>query len=347
MNDQEILDRAERAARSVVGPTDAYDALLCRRDRQRRNQRITAGLVGIAVFVAAIWFVRDVASLNRSEKSVVPAESGSTGPAETGPTVAFPDGWDGHGIPPEGTPLSTPAEGRPILVQDAEYEEFLGERTECVSQRGCRERRAWYNTHLVVYSDGRVLWWHDLRGACDESGCPGGGDYVLERRLTSQGIDLITSGVDLTYIVPTLVRGNPVESDLPDSAWAGVTARPYAPPRYAVCFEPNDATRPNAFQALDPAIDLVPASARALLDGSNHDSVHPGCLVLSTEDARAFYGIMSDAGFDPAADHGDVTPGSAVGAWLLRGAENIYGEQVGIYLHPLWPDGEWHHLESG
>ena len=58
-----------------------------RSDRKRRNERIAAGVVGIAMFVAAIWIVRDVTLLDRSEKAVVPAGSGTTGPAETGPAA--------------------------------------------------------------------------------------------------------------------------------------------------------------------------------------------------------------------------------------------------------------------
>jgi hypothetical protein len=42
------------------------------RDRRRRNQRIAAGVVGIAVFVAAVWIVTSGLSLDRSEKSVAP-----------------------------------------------------------------------------------------------------------------------------------------------------------------------------------------------------------------------------------------------------------------------------------
>ncbi len=34
-----------------------FERMLRRRDRKRRNQRITAGVVGIAVFVAAVWIV--------------------------------------------------------------------------------------------------------------------------------------------------------------------------------------------------------------------------------------------------------------------------------------------------
>jgi hypothetical protein len=57
------------------------------RERRRRNQRIAAGLVGIAVFVAAVWIVTSGLSLDRSEKSVAPAGE-VTGPAETGPPPA-------------------------------------------------------------------------------------------------------------------------------------------------------------------------------------------------------------------------------------------------------------------
>jgi Tol biopolymer transport system component len=73
-----------------VGELDQpYAALLRRRDRKRRNQRISAGVVGIAVFVAAIWIVTSVGSLDRSETSVVPGGD-VTGPAETGPAETGP-----------------------------------------------------------------------------------------------------------------------------------------------------------------------------------------------------------------------------------------------------------------
>ena len=74
------------------------DSLIRRRDRKRRNQRIAAGVVGIAVFVAAVWAVTSGLSLDRSEKSVVPAGTGPvqtavqptpTPPAVTGPEPAY------------------------------------------------------------------------------------------------------------------------------------------------------------------------------------------------------------------------------------------------------------------
>jgi Tol biopolymer transport system component len=71
MNEQELLDRVKWAAMSVNGPDQPYELLLRRRDRKRRNQRITAGLVGIAVFVAALWAVTTGGSFNRTEQPAI------------------------------------------------------------------------------------------------------------------------------------------------------------------------------------------------------------------------------------------------------------------------------------
>ena len=83
-----------------VGPAPFdFDDVARRRDRKRRNQRIGAGVVGIAVFVAAVWIVTSVGSLDRSETSVGPAgdvtgptetRPAETGPAETGPAETGP-----------------------------------------------------------------------------------------------------------------------------------------------------------------------------------------------------------------------------------------------------------------
>jgi hypothetical protein len=331
MNEREILERAERAAMDVVGSDVPYEPLLRRRDRKRRNQRITAGVVGIAVFVVAVWVVTSVSSLDRSETSVVPAVSGTTGPAETGPNEASPHKWGGRGLPPEGTALSTPVEGHPILVQDYEGEWLLGRKIRSC-RGGCGK---WYHTHLVVYADGRVLWWYDLRP---------GGDYVLERRLTPEGVDLVRSGVE-----PGVDGG-----DLPDNAWADATARPFAPARYSVCFvisRPDGKEVPYTMEVVR-AMDFLPASANALLRGNNPDPLHPGCVVVSTEDARAFSDILSEEGLEPGVNgvvpegsiSNGVTPGSWVGGWLLRGAEGVIGKRVGVNLRVLWPDGDWHWL---
>ena len=84
MNDyRNVLERD--LARVGPAPFD-LDDVVRRRDRKRRNQRITAGVVGIAVFVAAIWIVTSVGSLDRTQTPAVP------GGAETGPTPTLPAG---------------------------------------------------------------------------------------------------------------------------------------------------------------------------------------------------------------------------------------------------------------
>jgi hypothetical protein len=82
-------ERYERAFRQFQMTEPAWEILVDRRDRKRRNQRITAGVVGIAVFVAAVWIVTSVGSLDRSETSVVPGGD-VTGPAVTGPMETVP-----------------------------------------------------------------------------------------------------------------------------------------------------------------------------------------------------------------------------------------------------------------
>jgi hypothetical protein len=81
IDEREFLEQAVRRFEPEPGLTER---IYHRRDRQHRNQRIAAAVVGIAVFVAAVWIVTSVGSLDRSEKSVAPAGD-VTGPAETGP----------------------------------------------------------------------------------------------------------------------------------------------------------------------------------------------------------------------------------------------------------------------
>ena len=59
------------------------------RDRRGRNRRITAGVVGIAVFVAAIWVVTSGLTFDQSTPAVPGSE---TGPAQTGPPPALASG---------------------------------------------------------------------------------------------------------------------------------------------------------------------------------------------------------------------------------------------------------------
>jgi Tol biopolymer transport system component len=76
------LERVTRPAGFTV------DDVRRRRDRKRRNQRIAAGFVGIAVFVAAVWIVTGVAPFDEGGAPAGdPTGPAQTGPGETGPVA--------------------------------------------------------------------------------------------------------------------------------------------------------------------------------------------------------------------------------------------------------------------
>jgi hypothetical protein len=118
-------ERYERAFQQFQMPEPAWERLVGRRDRKRRNQRIAAGVVGIAVFVTAVWIVMGVGSLDRSQTPAVPGGAATATPTATasasvaaagpfasehyGYTIRMPSGWsgaqatqtwDGKGAPP-------------------------------------------------------------------------------------------------------------------------------------------------------------------------------------------------------------------------------------------------------
>jgi hypothetical protein len=265
-------------------PSYSFNDLGRRRDRKRRNQRIAAATVGIAVFVAAVLIVTTGGAFDRSTPAV-PGGS-ETGSTQTAPPAAPDTGWDGQGLPPEGTALSTPVEGKLIA------------------------RRCCFRNNVSVYADGRVIWW-----ASDGSVVAPGG-RTLERRLTSQSVDLVRSGAITIEALspPQVVHG------IPASAWVDAEARLYAPPRYKVCFSPD----PSA------VLGRLPAPAEALLRGSGSDPSHGRCLEVTTEEARALDEMLSEAGLSP-------SPAEwAAAAWFLR---EDGGDHLGIYLMPLLPDG--------
>ena len=163
---ERVMERVELRPFTLEGFHD-------RRDRKRRNQRITAGVVGIAVFVAAVWIVTSGLSLDRGEKSVVPGgdvtgPAVETGPAVTGPAVTgpiFDPSADYVGLPPAGAEPSGPQEGTLIAWV---HEIHVG----------------W----VYVYADGRVISWSE--GCCLSPPEPSG---YREQRLTPEGAELLRS----------------------------------------------------------------------------------------------------------------------------------------------------------
>ena len=72
----------EKSFRRYEPEGGSFERLVRRRDRKRRNQRIVAGAVGIAVFVAAVWIVTSGLSFDRSGTAIAPGWA-ETGPVET------------------------------------------------------------------------------------------------------------------------------------------------------------------------------------------------------------------------------------------------------------------------
>ncbi len=90
----ETRELLERVGGRFTFPERAFEALQRRRDRKRRNQRIAAGAVGIAIFVAAIWIVTAGGSFDRAQ---TPAGTGPTAPLTSGPHRTSDGSLDGPG----------------------------------------------------------------------------------------------------------------------------------------------------------------------------------------------------------------------------------------------------------
>lgn len=166
------FDVLERYASLLEAPKPSFEGFLGRHDRKRRNQRITAGVVGIAVFLAAVWLVVSGGPLDRAQR-----QPGGPGPSETGPSATGPkvgadfEGVGFIGLPPEGATPSTPVRGQ--LVFRFMFLQGTGD----AGRLGG-----------AVYEDGRLIWW---RLGPPEN--PEGTEQRshLERRLTPEDVELL------------------------------------------------------------------------------------------------------------------------------------------------------------
>jgi hypothetical protein len=261
----------ERAERQFSEPNVDIESVRRRSSQRGRNQRISAGIVGIAVFVAAVWIVTSVGSIDRTHTPAVPGGA-VTGPTGT-PTVAPDAGWDGVGFPPEGTAPSTPKEGK--LVAHA---------------------LIYGPSYVFVYADGRVISGGGFREDFDGT--------AREQRLTPEGVELVRSGA----VEPKrfLLSSNPV----PAGAWEVAKIKPYVPSRYAVCYwkeRGGDYVSPSTLPTTSPILrgDYVspstvlrffPARAREILAGKARTYPTPSleCSEVTTDEARVLDNILRD-----------------------------------------------------
>jgi hypothetical protein len=343
MNEQEILDRAKQAAMSVDELDQPYDALLRRRDRKRRNQRIAAGVVGIAVFVAAIWIVTSGGVFDRSETSVVPGGD-VTGPAETGPSIApDPDAEGLNGLPPEGATPSMPesgelvvelngrvwvyADGRVISsVYDYTLEPYSGLVEQHLTPEGVEFLRSnVLSTGLFEYD--LDLAREDALGCCLDIRVRDGDRLVSLRwgpryALSDHQAPIATPGqaTALQSLYELLTR----PASWPASVWADQQIRAYVPTSYSFCSRWADPSRVLALLP-EPARDLL-GTAYLKTDGSKHT---PDCARMTTEEARALAGILI----------AETAPGGSLLGFSLERPE-MPENDVLIALNPVLPHGD-------
>jgi hypothetical protein len=313
MSRRDRFDVLERFAPLFEAPEPSFEGFLRRRDRKRRNQRLAAGVVGIAVFLAAVWIVTTGGPFDLSK------------PAVSGPLPSERVGF--IGLPPKGAPPSTPEHGELVLS-------LYGGTTD-----GPRSK-------IFVYADGRLIW---QREANLPYGANASSTGFLEQRLSPEGVELLRSEVvstrlfdddltvDIAKPIPaynaiqvrngdrlvrvtyhhdrgvdrlataeqesTILRLDARLADpaswLPASAWKDRRIKAYVPSTFQVCYGPaaNIHVRENRI------LSLFPAPAEDLLRAApeTHVSNDPGpfgCRDMTTEAARALAQVLNDAGFD-------------------------------------------------
>jgi hypothetical protein len=309
----------ERVGDRFPFPEQAFERLVRRRDRKQRNRRLAAGVVGVAVFVAAIVIVASGATTDQGRSP------GGTGPS-SGPSVGARIGI--VGLPPEDATPSAPARGEIVVG-------FLFGHTDGDPGR--------FGLHL--YADGRVIW---QRLTSERDG------GLVEQRLTPEGVELIRSEVlatglfdrDAVQLVGTyglyfgeievrdgdrLLRlswgdigpedapeepATPEQvsaikaldawledlaSRLPGSAWVDPEPKPFVASRYWVCYEAEGPVQLDTVLASlpRPAVDLLRRWDRThevLPFGPTRTPLEIWCSAVTTQEARDLAKILDGAG---------------------------------------------------
>jgi hypothetical protein len=338
-----------------VGPAPfGFDDVARRRDRKRRNKRIAAGVVGIAVFVAAVWIVTSGLSFDRTQTPVAP------GGAQTGPSFApNPDAESSNALPPEGARPSTPESGELVLQLGSNVwvyadgrlisrlydQDALGPYSGLVEQHLTPEGVEFLRSNVL--STG--LFDRDLkflRGGGSFSIQVRDGDrlvfvYLGPLRTAWPGLDSVEATPQQATALESLYALLTDPTSWPAGVWADQQIRAYVPTSYSVCFRarPSGYRPPGSgFPHVEPSrvLTLLPEPARDLLgagymktDGRSQRSP-VDCSQMTTDEARALAGILDAAGL---ADW----PGWL--AYSLVDPEKP-GSNIVIAFDPVLPHGE-------
>ncbi len=354
------FDVLERFAPLFEASKPSFEGFLRRRDRKRRNQRISAGVVAIAVFVAAVWIVTTGGPFHRTQM-----------PAAPGPTAAPTPHVGLIGLAPEGATPSSPEHGELVLS-------FLFGHT--MGDPG--------RFSVFVYEDGRLIWQRlaDFTGGADEYS-QAYTTGLLEQRLTPEGVEFVKAEVISTGLfdkdlylargqglnfgqiavrvgerlarvtwgdccdpgsknvartMPTPQQASALQrldarladpaSWLPASAWEDPEITAYVPSGYSVCYEPEQAVGLSRVLASlpPPAEDLLRTQGIKRGEYTNLLGTFVyWCSDLATEEARALAQILDDAGQDP---HEDV-----FGLRYVIGQRGPDATEVSLSFNPLLP----------
>jgi len=365
---QDRFEALERFVPLFETPEPSFERFVHRRERKRRNQRITAAVVGIGVFVAAVWFATG-GPFDRARTPAVPG-GGVPRPSVTGP--AGVPGYPGRvgivGLPPAEAIPSAPSRGE--LVVGVMFGHTGGDPGR-------------FGLHL--YADGRLIWQKLGEGYAGGDPTPTG---LIEQRLTPEGVELIRSevlslrmfdrdrhlvGGYVPYFgqIEVQDRGRLVRvtwgdvgpagpdtpatpeqaqalerldarledlgSWLPANAWEDQEPKPFVPSRYSICY----VTVPGV--GLDRVLGSLPRSAEELLrplDRSHEVSDRYGpvgtgfeiwCSTVATDEARSLAEILE------AADAADSVSRDVFGLRYEFGPRKPGAVDVTLMLEPMLP----------
>jgi hypothetical protein len=346
-------ERFEHAIELFEMPEPALPRLLDRRDRKRRNQRIAAGVVGFAVFVAAVGLMAVGGAFDRTQTPAVPGPTAVTGPSmppnPTGPAVTSPEDPVGFiGLPPEGARPSTPEVGELVLQANGR----------CAPGGFC---------HVWQYADGRLIWIVD-------GNLPYGANELttglLEQRLTPAGVELLVSeflstdrcsspsdsgsidcfGGPLPGPAPFPAIATPGWTDagwgLGAEAWEDAEITAFVPSRFGACVLQDNVVTLQSYatwRAIEPSLilDALPPTAADILRGRDVALPRGGlshlamtCFLVTTEQAREL-----SVALDVAGSPRDLHQQSYTLGYHLAGPNRL--RDAVLWLGPILPHGEW------
>jgi len=208
-----------------------------------------------------------------------------------------------------------------------------------------------YHGATFVYADGRMIWNEYWPWPYSSETSSTG---WLEQRLTNEGIELVRGiAVDRPAPdVPNWLDPAILPNQLPASAWADVTVRPYVPTQFAACLIVNgwstaywpDVPPEVTSLTLDDRVAMLPDAVTDFLSDRDRTWLLPAtassygdesCFGMSTADAGLLDAVLRYAG---------LAQDTSRKPYLLEYHVEFDGSRsdrlwLGIWFEPVLPDG--------